>query len=270
MKKVLSVLLVVILVLTTALMCVACQDKKEMIGFDIELAKAVGEKLDLKVEFKEIEWSMKETELSAKNIDCIWNGFTVTDERKETFSFSAPYMKNTQVAVVRIEDKDTFKLTKDAKVTAEEGSAGESYLKDFGCTNILSAQSQRDTFMELMSKSVDVSVMDKVMAGYYVTKPGSTYSKKLAIVDLDNASDEDYAIGFRKADKYLTYVVDKALYELQEDGTIATIAKKYGLEEALAKFEEPKAVAEDASLKALNGKMVIGYTIFAPIAYYED
>lgn len=73
----------------------------ELIGFETEFAKAVGKKLGVEVEFVEINWDAKEIELQAKNIDCIWNGMTITDERKENMSISVPYMKNKQVMVTK-------------------------------------------------------------------------------------------------------------------------------------------------------------------------
>ena len=99
-----------------------------LIGFDIELAKAVAEKLDLEVGFKKIEWAAKEAELNGGSIDCIWNGMTINDERLEAFEISVPYLNNKQVAVIRKEDKATYTDTesmKDAIMGAEAGSAGE-------------------------------------------------------------------------------------------------------------------------------------------------
>ncbi len=73
----------------------------ELIGFETEFAKAVCEKLGVEPVFQEISWNAKETELAAKNIDCIWNGMTITPERVENMSISIPYMQNKQVKVVK-------------------------------------------------------------------------------------------------------------------------------------------------------------------------
>ena len=107
-------------------------DAGELIGFDIELAKAVAEKLDIEVEFKEIEWNSKESLLAGKSIDCIWNGMTITEERKANMEVSIPYLNNKQVAVIRQEDKAKYKTTDDmsaAIIGAEAGSAGEACVK---------------------------------------------------------------------------------------------------------------------------------------------
>ena len=76
-------------------------DNNELIGFDTELTNAVAQKLGLEAEFVEINWDSKDIELNSKNIDCIWNGMTITDERLENMSISAPYMQNKQVMVAK-------------------------------------------------------------------------------------------------------------------------------------------------------------------------
>ncbi len=73
----------------------------ELVGFETEFAKAVCAKLGVEPVFQEISWSAKETELASKNIDCIWNGMTITEERQENMSVSIPYMQNKQVKVVK-------------------------------------------------------------------------------------------------------------------------------------------------------------------------
>ena len=103
-------------------------ENKELIGFDIELAKAVAAKLGLEVQFEVINWNSKEALLTAKTIDCIWNGMTINEERLAAMEISIPYLNNKQVAVIRKEDKEKYKTTDDmskAIVAAEEGSAGE-------------------------------------------------------------------------------------------------------------------------------------------------
>lgn len=99
-----------------------------LVGFDVELAKAVCELLGIEAEFKLISWDAKESELNSKSIDCIWNGMTITEERKANMEITIPYLNNKQVAVIRKEDKDKYKTTedmKDAIIGAESGSAGE-------------------------------------------------------------------------------------------------------------------------------------------------
>ena len=79
-----------------------------LVGFDTEFAEAVCAKLNLKPEFVEIDWDTKELELAGKKIDCIWNGLTVTEERKSNMDFTVSYLKNQQVVVVRSEDAGKY------------------------------------------------------------------------------------------------------------------------------------------------------------------
>lgn len=80
-------------------------DSGKLVGFETEFAEAVCAELGIKAKFQEINWDAKETELAAKNIDCIWNGMTITPERAENMSVSIPYMNNKQVMVVKKADK---------------------------------------------------------------------------------------------------------------------------------------------------------------------
>ena len=107
---------------------IAYKENNELIGFDIELAKAVCEKLGLTAEFQIINWGTKVFELNSKAIDVIWNGMTITAELQENTSISIAYLKNKQVAVIRVEDKELYKTTEDmnkATIAVEAGSAGQ-------------------------------------------------------------------------------------------------------------------------------------------------
>ena len=104
----------------------------ELIGYDIELAKAVFAKLGVEVKFQEITWAQKITEMKSGRIDVIWNGMTVTDEIKEALSVSKPYLKNTQMAIVKKDNSATFATVeswKEAKIACEKGSAGERFVE---------------------------------------------------------------------------------------------------------------------------------------------
>ena len=107
---------------------IAYEKDGELIGFDTDLAKAVCEKLGLKAEFQVINWDTKVMELNSKAIDVVWNGMTITDKMKESTSISIPYLKNKQVAVIRVEDKAKYTSTDDmidAYICVESGSAGQ-------------------------------------------------------------------------------------------------------------------------------------------------
>lgn len=77
------------------------EENGKLTGFETEFAEAVCTKLGVKAKFQVIDWNSKETELASKNIDCIWNGMTITEERAENMAISIPYMENKQVVVVK-------------------------------------------------------------------------------------------------------------------------------------------------------------------------
>lgn len=107
---------------------IAYEENNKLIGFDIELAEAVCAELGIKATFQLIDWDSKIFELNAGSIDVIWNGMTITDKIKEGASVTIPYLKNKQVAVIRVADKDLYKTTadmKDAVICVEGGSAGQ-------------------------------------------------------------------------------------------------------------------------------------------------
>ena len=105
----------------------------ETVGFDVDLAKAVGEKLNKEVEFQSIDWSMKESELNNGNIDLIWNGYSITDERKENVEFSKVYLKNRQVIITLADSKINSKNDlANAKVGAQNQSSAVDAIKAYG------------------------------------------------------------------------------------------------------------------------------------------
>ena len=107
---------------------IAYEQDGKLIGFDTELAEAVGDKLGLEVVFQVINWDTKVFELESKAIDVIWNGMTITDKIKAETSVTIPYLKNKQVAVIRVEDQAKYKSTQDmieAIICVESGSAGQ-------------------------------------------------------------------------------------------------------------------------------------------------
>ena len=147
MKKILSLILTAAMLMTCAVMFTSCgeeefiigmtlfepmnyyDDEGNLIGFETEFAEAVCEKLGYKAKFQEINWDAKETELNSGAIDCIWNGMTITDERKENMGISNPYMENKQVLVVKAENAEKYAdaaALADAAIVAEAGSAGET------------------------------------------------------------------------------------------------------------------------------------------------
>lgn len=204
----------------------------KLVGFDTEYAEAVCAKLGVTPEFVEINWDTKVVELDSKNIDCIWNGMTITEDLKANIDFSAPYIKNMQVLVVKKDNADKYKDTASlakAAVAAEAGSAGETAIKEdaeLSKASFVSVGKQTDALMEVKAGTSDAAVLDYTLAAAMVGE-GTDYAD-LCMVEGVELSVEEYGIGFRK-NSTLTEKVDAATAELIADGTLAKIAEKYDL-----------------------------------------
>ena len=207
-------------------------EKNKLVGFDTEMAEAVTKKLGIDVEFTEINWDSKEVELSSKNIDCIWNGMCITEERKQNMSISDPYLYNTQAMVMKkSREKEIMKSVKGLTVTAEQGSTGEGKI-DGSIADDDTVKVSAKALMEVKSGTADVALVDSVCALGMVGE-GTDYSDLVINMD-NNFGQQEYGIAFRKGSD-VTEKVNEAIKELYEDGTVDTIAKKYGLQEMLIK-----------------------------------
>ena len=204
----------------------------ELIGFDTDYAKAVCEKLGVEPEFVVINWDTKEMELEAKNIDCIWNGFTITEERKEALEFTEPYVKNMQVVVIKADNAaaypDTASLAA-ANLVAEMGSTGESSIADdenLSQASYVGVSKMADALLEVKAGTADAAVIDYVMAKAMFGE-GTDYAD-LMIMDGVELAYEEYGVGFRKGSDAAA-AVNEATAALIAEGTLPEIAAQYGL-----------------------------------------
>lgn len=196
-------------------------------GFDTEFAELVCEKLGVEAEFFIIgDWGMKVNELDSKNIDCVWNGMTITDELKDAMSISDPYVINAQVIVTKEANAEKYATAEGlvgATVAVEGGSAGEKVAIEAGLTTI-AVPAQSDALKEVKAGTADACVIDitmaKAMTGEGTSYEGLTYTGSL--------SEEFYGIGFRK-NSDLAPEVQKIIAELKADGTLDALAQKYNL-----------------------------------------
>ena len=215
-------------------------DGTTLTGFDTDFAVAVCAKLGVTPEFQKIDWGQKETMLKAKNIDAIWNGLTVTEERRENMDFTTSYLVNKQVIVIHKDDAATYTSTaslKSALLTAEKESAGETAITSDTSLNKATytpSDSQQNALLALKAGNVDAIVIDYTMAK---ASCGKGDYADFMIVEGVELTNEEYAIGFRVGSD-MTKKVNKIIDELIEDGTLAAIAAKYDMtelyEEAIA------------------------------------
>jgi polar amino acid transport system substrate-binding protein len=205
----------------------------KLVGFDTEFAEALCKKLGVTPEFVVINWETKEIELKAKNIDVIWNGLTVTEERRENMAFSDTYLKNRQVVVVRAADAASYPDKNSfagATVVAEAESAGQTaVLADLTGASFIAVEAQTTALLEVGAGTAAAAVIDYTMARA-MTGAGTDYSD-LVILDIP-LTDELYAIGLR-LDSTAVVRFNEIIKELTTDGTLKTLADKYELTDLL-------------------------------------
>lgn len=203
-------------------------DKGEIVGFDIDLAKEVAKKMGVKVVFKPVQWDGVVLSLNNKDIDVIWNGLTITEKRKEQINFSKPYVENKQIIVVYNDSNIKSKKDLNKKTVAIQlGSSSEVALdsdKDFvkSLKGLKKYSNNTEALMDLQAKRVDAVVVDEVVGRYYISKKPNVFK----VLD-ENFGGESYGVGFRKTDNSFREAVDKALDEVIKDGTADKISEKW-------------------------------------------
>jgi ABC-type amino acid transport/signal transduction systems, periplasmic component/domain len=203
-------------------------EQNEIVGFDIDVAKVVCQKLGVKLVCQPIDWSAKEQELATSQIDCIWNGFTITEERLNNLTFSKPYVNNAQVCVVNA--SSPYKTLADLKgknIGVQAGSSAEEAINDTpefksSIKSVVEFKENLTALMDLEIGGVDAVVMDLLVANDNINRSG----KDFRILD-EGLSNEEYGIGFRKGDIALRDAVQNALEEMAKDGTMAQIANTW-------------------------------------------
>ena len=202
----------------------------EWIGFDADLARAFAEYLGVEIEFQEIDWDNKVLELNSKNIDCVWNGMTLTDEVLSAMECSQPYMNNAQVVVLpmsRIPEFTTVEDLASLVFAVEAGSAGEEVIKELGY-QVNAVQNQAAALMEVKAGTSDAAVIDALMAAAMIGE-GTSYEDLGYTLPLNS---EVYGVGFRTGSD-LAAELDAFLAAAAEEGALQALAEAYGVQAAL-------------------------------------
>lgn len=210
-------------------------ENNEIVGFDIDYARAVAEKMGKEVEFQTIDWSSKESELNSGRIDLIWNGYTITDDRKDKVLFTKPYLENNQVVAVlansniaSIDDLAGKKVGLQNLSSASD-ALNANPIKD----KVASVSEFPDNVLaltELKNGRLDAVVIDEVVAKYYMSIEEGTYK----ILD-ETLAPEQYGIGVKKGNEELLNSVQTAIDELIADGTASKISEKWFGEDIILK-----------------------------------
>lgn len=211
----------------------------EYTGFDIELAKEIGDKLGKKISFQPIDWSMKETELNNKNIDFIWNGYSITEERKGKVEFSTPYLNNRQVIITLANSKINTKADLAGAVVGAQNQssavdaieADGDIISTFKDGKVVTFDTNNEALMDLEAGRLDAVVADEILAKYYTNQRGADKYKVLK----EDFGSEAYAVGMRKDDKELVDAFNKAFKEVVDEGKAGEISKKWFGEDIITK-----------------------------------
>ncbi|WP_346899415.1 amino acid ABC transporter substrate-binding protein [Clostridium sp. UBA7503] len=258
MSKILRCVIISVIIVVMALLVVGCNNKSkdvmdketliigfddtfvpmgfkdnngEIVGFDIDLAKEVLKRIGKQVTFQPIDWSMKESELNSRKIDLIWNGYSITKERKEKVNFTNPYLENRQVIITLANSKINGKVDlKGMNVGAQNQSSAvdainkeEELLKTFKDGKVYTFETNNEALMDLESRRIDAVVADEILARYYINKKGEGKYKILN----DDFGDESYGVGIRKGDEELLEKLNQAFDDIKKDGTAKKVSEKW-------------------------------------------
>lgn len=202
-------------------------ENNEIVGFDIDLAKAVGEKLGVTVEFQPIDWAAKEIELESGKIDALWNGLTITDERKETMDITDPYLQNRQIIVVKTDSDIQSKADLEGKIVGLQD--GSSAVDAVNADELASAMELTTYDTNILALSdldigrVDAVVADETFVGYYMAQNENDFR----VIEDGDFGEEYYGIAVKKGNTELLNAIQAALDELDADGTAAEISNTW-------------------------------------------
>lgn len=206
----------------------------EIAGFDIDLAKEVCARLGVELVFQPIDWDAKILDLNSMDIDVIWNGLTITDERKEKINFSKPYIANRQIIIVKADSGIDMKADlADKAIGFQLGSSAEDAFYSDEATaasvaDVFKYQDNIQAMMDLEAGKIDVVVVDEILGRYNISKRPGVF-----MVASDYFAEEEYGIGFRKGDDAFTDRIDEILDEMRADGSAAAISTKWFGEDVL-------------------------------------
>ena len=201
-------------------------DNGELTGLDVELGKALAEKLGVEVEFQEAAWDSLLIGIDTGRFDTVINSVSITDERAEKYDFSTPYAFN-RTAVITKADDDSINTLEDLKGKKTANTISSTYAElaeQYGAT-VTGVDDLNQTFELLLSGRIDAT-LNAEMTFYDYTKEHPDANVKIAVLT-DDAN--QIAIPMRKGDETaaLRTAIDAAIDELRADGTLKTLSEKY-------------------------------------------
>lgn len=203
-------------------------ENNDIVGFDIDVAKAVAEKLGVELVPQSIAWDSKELELSSGNIDCLWNGLSITEERQASMAMTFPYLNNQIIFYAKADSGiQTLEDLAGKVVAVQNGSYAEELLADNTAlsdtfADVLGYDEYLTALMDLQIGGCDAVLVDQVVGEYKIAGMGADDLAAAVVLENDN-----YGIAFRKEDVALRDKVEELLKEMKADGTLGAISEKW-------------------------------------------
>lgn len=204
----------------------------EIVGFDIDLAKEAARRMGVEAEFKPVDWDGVIFELKSKKIDMVWNGMTITEDRKKQIAFSNAYYTGEQIAITRA----------DSDIKSISDLAGKVVGTQMGSTSYFALEknpvfsevkdvkkytSNVDALLDLEAGRTEAVIIDSMVGRYYATKKEAKEGRDIfAFVD-GSLANEYTGIGMRKEDQTLVNEINRVMAEMKTDGTFDTIYAKW-------------------------------------------
>lgn len=203
-------------------------ENNEIVGFDIDIAKAVCEKIGMEMKLQQISWASKEQELNSGNIDCIWNGFAYTEERAKTMTLTENYIKGKNIFILKNGNvAKTQSELEGMKIGVQSGSSQQLDLENssFGKNvEIIPYSDNLTAFMDLETGGVDSIFCSSIIGNYLIQSKNKNYET----IDSENISvSNGSVVAFKQGNTELRDKIQNALYELKSDGTLKRISEKW-------------------------------------------
>lgn len=200
-------------------------DKGELTGFDVDIAKALAAKMGVKAEFTTTEWSAILAGLQAGKYDVIVNQVAATDQRRQTFDFSGPYVISYPQLIVRANETrklDTPADLKGKKIGVGQGSNFAALAQSIEGAEVRTYPGAPEYLQDLATGRIDAAINDSLLIPYLKAKTKLPVKAGAAI-----GKPESNAIPFRKGSPKFKAAIDKALDDLKKDGTYARISTQW-------------------------------------------
>lgn len=199
----------------------------EIVGFDIDLAQKIAEKLDVELVVENMQFASLIASLETEKVDFIAAGMTATEERKEAVNFSTDYFNASQVIIVAV-DADVVTSKEDLvgkRIGVQLGTTGEIEANAIEGTAVQSYDAGYAAVLDLANGKLDAVILDQVPA-----KKLTDSNDAVVILD-EELTVETYAIAVNKKNPELLATINEVIAELQESGEFDEIYKKYFEEE---------------------------------------